>query len=66
MVKAIFEDLRRINGQGTTILLVEQNVLRSLTLSHRGYVLENGRIALDGSGPELLASGHVKRAYLGR
>jgi len=65
MVKAIFEDLRRINVQGLTILLVEQNVLRSLHLAHRGYVLENGRVTRSGSGPDLLASGHIKQAYLG-
>ncbi len=65
LVKAIFEDLGRINAQGLTILLVEQNVLRSLQLAHRGYVLENGRVTRSGAGPELLASGHIKRAYLG-
>ena len=65
MVKAIFEDLGRINVQGLTILLVEQNVLRSLQLAHRGYVLENGRVTRSGTGPELLASGHIKQAYLG-
>jgi len=65
MVKAIFEDLGRINLQGLTILLVEQNVLRSLHLAHRGYVLENGRVTRSGAGPELLASGHIKQAYLG-
>jgi len=65
MVKAIFEDLGRINVQGLTILLVEQNVLRSLHLAHRGYVLENGRVTRSGAGPELLASGHIKQAYLG-
>jgi branched-chain amino acid transport system ATP-binding protein len=65
MVKAIFEDLGRINVQGLTILLVEQNVLRSLHLAHRGYVLENGRVTRSGQGPELLASGHIKQAYLG-
>jgi branched-chain amino acid transport system ATP-binding protein len=65
MVKAIFEDLGRINAQGLTILLVEQNVLRSLHLAHRGYVLENGRVTRSGTGPELLASGHIKQAYLG-
>jgi branched-chain amino acid transport system ATP-binding protein len=64
-VKAIFADLRRINEQGTTVLLVEQNVLRSLQLCHRGYVLENGRMALEGSGTDLMASPHVKQAYLG-
>ena len=65
MVKAIFEDLGRINAQGLTILLVEQNVLRSLQLAGRGYVLENGRVTRSGTGPELLASGHIKEAYLG-
>lgn len=65
MVKAIFEDLGRINGQGITILLVEQNVLRSLYLAHRGYVLENGRVTLSGPRRDLLASRHIKQAYLG-
>ena len=65
LVKAIFEDLVRINAQGITVLLVEQNVLRSLQLAHRGYVLENGRMTLSGSRDELLASGHIKQAYLG-
>ncbi|HUM15962.1 MAG TPA: ABC transporter ATP-binding protein [Candidatus Nitrosotalea sp.] len=65
MVKAIFEDLGRINSQGITILLVEQNVLRSLHLAHRGYVLENGRMTLSGPRDDLLASGHIKQAYLG-
>jgi len=65
MVKAIFENLERINREGTTILVVEQNVLRSLQLSHRGYVLENGRIVLDGARDYLLASRHIKQAYLG-
>jgi branched-chain amino acid transport system ATP-binding protein len=65
MVKAIFDDLGRINAQGLTILLVEQNVLRSLHLAHRGYVLENGLVTRSGSGSELLASGHIKQAYLG-
>jgi branched-chain amino acid transport system ATP-binding protein len=65
MVKAIFEDLARINQQGLTILLVEQNVLRSLQLAHRGYVLENGRVTLSGGAADLLASGHIKQAYLG-
>jgi branched-chain amino acid transport system ATP-binding protein len=65
MVKAIFENLRRIGAQGMTILLVEQNALRSLELSNRGYVLENGRIALSGPAADLLASPHVRRAYLG-
>ncbi len=65
LVKTIFEDLARINREGLTVLLVEQNVLRSLQLAHRGYVLENGRTGLGGSREELLASGHIKQAYLG-
>ena len=65
MVKAIFDNLRQINAQGLTVLLVEQNVLRSLQISERGYVLENGRIALSGTSAELRASAHVKQAYLG-
>jgi len=65
MVKLIFETLQRINDAGTTIMLVEQNVPRALQLSHRGYVLENGRLVLDGTRASLLASPHVKQAYLG-
>ena len=65
MVKAIFENLHRINAEGMTLLLVEQNVLRSLELAHRGYILENGRIARHGPAAELLASPHIKQAYLG-
>ena len=65
MVKTIFEDLARINGRGIAILLVEQNVLRSLHLAHRGYVLENGHMTLSGPRDALLASGHIKQAYLG-
>ena len=65
MVRTIFEILARINQEGMTILLVEQNVLRSLQLSHRGYVIENGRITIEGTGADLLASPHIKQAYLG-
>jgi branched-chain amino acid transport system ATP-binding protein len=65
MVRTIFEILARINREGMTILLVEQNVLRSLQLSHRGYVIENGRITMEGTGADLLASPHIKQAYLG-
>jgi branched-chain amino acid transport system ATP-binding protein len=65
MVKLIFETLARINAAGTTMLLVEQNVPRALQLSHRGYVIENGRIVLHGARTELLTNPHVKQAYLG-
>ena len=64
-VRLIFENLRRINENGTTILLVEQNVPRALQLSHRGYVMENGRIGLDGTREALQQNPHVKQAYLG-
>ncbi len=65
MVKLIFETLQRVNDAGTTIMLVEQNVPRALQLSHRGYVIENGRLVLEGTRASLLASPHVKQAYLG-
>ncbi len=65
MVKAIFDAVRRINAEGTTVLLVEQNLVQSLRLSHRGYVLETGRIVLAGSGEELLANPHTRKAFLG-
>jgi branched-chain amino acid transport system ATP-binding protein len=64
-VKNIFDNLQEINRQGTTILLVEQNVYQSLRISHRGYVLETGRVVLSGSGEALLADEHVKKAFLG-
>jgi branched-chain amino acid transport system ATP-binding protein len=66
VVGTIFDNLRRINRDGTTVLLVEQNVLRALRLSHRAYVLENGTIALEGPRERLLADEGIKRAYLGR
>jgi branched-chain amino acid transport system ATP-binding protein len=66
VVRAIFDNLVEINRRGMAILLVEQNVLRALMLSHRGYVLENGQIVREGPRETLLADGHIKRAYLGR
>ena len=65
MVKAIFDAVTRINKDGTTVLLVEQNLVQSLRLSHRGYVLETGRIVLEGTGAELLANPHTRKAFLG-
>jgi branched-chain amino acid transport system ATP-binding protein len=65
MVKAIFEAVARINAEGTTVLLVEQNLVQALRLSHRGYVLETGRIVLQGSGHELLANPQTRKAFLG-
>ena len=65
VVKEIFRVIGEINRLGTTVLLVEQNTRQALALSRRGYVLENGRVVLEGSGAELLGNEHVKRAYLG-
>ncbi len=66
VVGSIFANLGAINRDGVTILLVEQNVLRALRLSHRAYVLENGTIALEGASQRLLADEGIKRAYFGR
>jgi branched-chain amino acid transport system ATP-binding protein len=65
IVKEIFRIIGEINRAGVTVLLVEQNTRQALALSRRGYVLENGRVALAGSGDELLGNEHVRRAYLG-
>ncbi len=65
IVQDIFRTLREINRQGLTILLVEQNVRQALRIAHHGYVLETGRIVLQGSGRELLAEPRVQEAYLG-
>jgi len=65
LARNIFEVIGAINQQGTTVLLVEQNVFQSLRVSSRAYVLENGRITLSGTGSELLADDRVRSAYLG-
>jgi branched-chain amino acid transport system ATP-binding protein len=65
LVARIFETVRAINGQGVTVLLVEQNVRQALTLAHRACVLESGRLVLEGQGRDLLADDRLKRAYLG-
>jgi branched-chain amino acid transport system ATP-binding protein len=65
IVQEIFHTIAEINRAGTTVLLVEQNTRQALALSRRGYVLENGRVALVGSGAELLGNEHVRKAYLG-
>ncbi|OGP88841.1 MAG: ABC transporter ATP-binding protein [Deltaproteobacteria bacterium RBG_16_48_10] len=65
LVKTIFNIIRKINQQGTTILLVEQNIFHSLNLSHRGYVLENGSIVLSGSSQDLLKNPYMRQSYLG-
>jgi len=65
LVSTIFEIIEKINEQGTSILLIEQNVFHSLKISNRGYVLENGEIALSGDGQELLENPHIRKTYLG-
>jgi branched-chain amino acid transport system ATP-binding protein len=65
LVEQIFDAIRGINRQGTTILLVEQNAFMALDVAHRGYVLQTGTIVLSGPASELAANQEVKRAYLG-
>jgi branched-chain amino acid transport system ATP-binding protein len=65
LVRDIFETLKEINALGTTILLVEQNANMALKLASRGYVLETGKIVLEGTSAELAANPEVKKAYLG-
>jgi branched-chain amino acid transport system ATP-binding protein len=65
LVEEIFNIILEINAQGTSILLVEQNAQMALSVANRGYVLETGRIVLEGSGSDLLQNPQVMRAYLG-
>jgi len=65
LVEHIFEMIVEINGQGVTVLLVEQNVRAALELAHRAYVIENGRIVGQGTGEDLLSFESVRSAYLG-
>ncbi|MCX5809522.1 MAG: ABC transporter ATP-binding protein [Proteobacteria bacterium] len=65
LVKDIFNVIKRIKEEGTTVLIVEQNVKLTLAIADRAYVMENGRIVLQGTGESLLNNEHVKTAYLG-
>ncbi len=65
LVSTIFKIIQDINTKGTSILLIEQNVYNALNLSNRGYVLENGQIAMSGEGKELLENPHIRKTYLG-
>jgi branched-chain amino acid transport system ATP-binding protein len=65
LVSDIFRMIRTVNEEGVTVLLVEQNVKQTLAMCHRAYVMENGRIVMEGSGTELLANEKVKEAFLG-
>lgn len=65
LVEEIFDIIKELNEQGTTILLVEQNASMALSIAHRGYVLETGTISKTGTGAELLHDDDVRKAYLG-
>jgi branched-chain amino acid transport system ATP-binding protein len=65
LVEEIFGLIRSMNRDGLTILLVEQNVMQSLSIAHRAYVIENGRLTLSGSAADLIENPEVKRSYLG-
>jgi branched-chain amino acid transport system ATP-binding protein len=65
LVEEIFEIIKRINAQGTSILLVEQNAAMALSIANRGYVLETGRIVLEGDARKVMDDPQVRAAYLG-
>jgi branched-chain amino acid transport system ATP-binding protein len=65
LIQQVFETITEINQLGTTVLLVEQNALQALTVAHRGYVLQTGRVVLSGTGAELRENETVRQAYLG-
>jgi branched-chain amino acid transport system ATP-binding protein len=65
VVQTIFDTIRDINSQGMTVLLVEQNAAQALSLAHRGYVIETGRIVLEDEASSLLENEQVRKAYLG-
>lgn len=65
LVDEIYQKLQTLRELGLTVLLVEQNITYALDLADRGYVLENGRIAMEGSGEELAQNVHIKEHYLG-
>ena len=64
-IQEIFDIIQDIQKQGTTVLLIEQNANKALAIADRGYVLDTGKVALSGTGKELLASDEVRKAYLG-
>ena len=65
VIKDIFRELKKINGEGMTILLVEQNARQALMLSHRAYVIQTGRVIMEGPSSELITNPEVEAAYLG-
>jgi branched-chain amino acid transport system ATP-binding protein len=65
LVAQVFETIKEINSQGTTVLLVEQNALQALSIAHRGYVLQTGEVVLSGKADDLRQNEIVRKAYLG-
>lgn len=65
LVEQIFDIIKKLNAAGTTILLVEQNAQMALSIAHRAYVLETGKVTLSGTGAELSQSDNIRKAYLG-
>ncbi len=65
LVESLFEAIRAINGAGVTVLLIEQNLDEALALAHRAYILEAGRIVMEGSGRDLLGNPQIRKVYLG-
>jgi branched-chain amino acid transport system ATP-binding protein len=65
LVHVIFKTIQQVNTEGTTILLVEQNITQSLKLCHRAYILERGAVVMEGKGDEVLANPYTQKAYLG-
>jgi branched-chain amino acid transport system ATP-binding protein len=65
LVQLVFEKIKDINAQGTTVLLVEQNALQALSIAHRGYVLQTGQVVLTGPAGDLIKNEMVRKAYLG-
>jgi branched-chain amino acid transport system ATP-binding protein len=65
MVEEVFKAIEQINGEGTSILLIEQNAVAALSIAHYGYVLDTGEVVLEGTGRELVKDERVRKAYLG-
>ena len=65
LTESVFESLNALKKRGVTIMLVEQNVTKTLAVTDRGYVIENGRIELEGPSKELACDAHVRKVFLG-
>lgn len=65
IIRQIFDIIQKVNEEGTTVFLVEQNANQALKIAHRGYVMENGRITMQDKGESLLANAEIRKAYLG-